>query len=295
MVENVSLKNKTTGVTIVIGKLLTVEYALENVDWGTIQGTHYSNKYVGQIGETVLGTALGTRNIEVTGWVLSNDGNKEIMNQRKSVLNSFVSPSQEIQLGCNGYILTFKPDRTIKYSTSDSDNHEYFCKFSITGVCYDPLFKDEVNTILSANKIIGNFKFPLIIPTAGFIFGRRATSQFFDVIYKGVVDTGMIIKLKAANGIVVNPRIIHRDTQKQILINKSLALNEEIIINTNKGERKITGILNGATSNYFKYGDSLNEWLQLTNGDNIFKLDATTNVTALEVSVTYSNKYLEVQ
>lgn len=66
-------------------------------------------------------------------------------------------------------------------------------------------------------------------------------------------------------------------------------------MNTTVGEKYIRGVLNGETSNYFKYRDLDSEWLQLKVGDNLFRYDCDGGQSALEVYIYHQNKYLEVQ
>ena len=110
----------------------------------------------------------------------------------------------------------------------------------------------------------------------------------------GAVDVGMKIVFKA-NGTLYGPSLIDVSTQRYFRVNKAMQAGEEIVVDTIAGEKKIQGILNGVTSNYFKYRDLDSEWLQLKVGDNIFRYDAEMNIGNLEVYIYFKNKYLEVQ
>ena len=92
-----------------------------------------------------------------------------------------------------------------------------------------------------------------------------------------------------------NPSLINVLTQEYFKVNKTLTAGEEIRINTNIGEKKIVGTLNGVSSNYFKYRDLDSTWLQLAVGDNLFRYDADSGLDVLECYVYFYNRYLEVQ
>ena len=70
---------------------------------------------------------------------------------------------------------------------------------------------------------------------------------------------------------------------------------ETITVNTTTGEKKITGLLDGVSSNYFKYRDLGSSWLQLAVGDNLLRYDADSGLDRLECFIYFYNRYLEVQ
>lgn len=297
MVEDIVLKNTVTGVQFEISKTKTQDYILDKVDWGVIQGTHHSYKYVNQIGESVTGTTLGTREVEIVGWIIADS--EALMTKRKSVLNKFVNPQQTVELGYKDYILEFKPNGSVQYSATIAENNEVMCKFKISGLCPDPLFAENVDTKIAAANTSALFHFPLIIsrtpnPPGGVVFGVRQPSLIVTVTNGGSVAVGMKIVFKA-NGSLSNPRLINVTTQEFFRVNKAMTAGETITINTSVGQKKVVGALNGVESNYFKYCDLDNTWLQLEMGDNLFRYDADGNYGNLEVYIYFSNKYLEVQ
>lgn len=297
MVENVKLKNTVTSALLELDVVTTPSYILNVVDWGQISSVHHSYKYVNQIGVYVTGTSLETRNVSVSGWIIAKTENQ--MTERKKMLNRFVNPQQMIELGYKDYILEFLPDKTIKYSATIKDNNEVVCKFEISGIAPNPLFRENKQNKVLAATTRGMFHFPLMInaidngyPTI--MFGLREPSLIVDVYNKGAVSVGMDIIFKAT-GTVVNPLLIDVNTQEYFKINKTLVAGEEVRINTGIGEKKIIGKLNGVQSNYFKYRDLDSTWLQLEVGDNLFRYDADANIDALECYIYFYNRYLEVQ
>lgn len=298
MVENIILTNKVTGTVLELDVSTTPYYILDSVDWGQIGCTHHSYKYVNQIGNLVTGTTLEAReDIEIIGWVVAKT--EEQMNQRKKMLNGFVNPQWFIELKYKNYVLDFLPNTTIKYGKSMSENNEIMCKFKISGMAPDPLFKESVERREVAATTQGMFHFPLCINAEQqkppqIVFGLRLPSLIVNVYNKGDMSTGMKIVFEAKST-VVNPSLISVKTQKYFKINKTLVAGERVTINTLNGSRKITGFLNGVESNYFKYRDLNNTWLQLNVRDNLFRYDADVNVDGLEVFIYFYDKYLEVQ
>lgn len=297
MVEGIKLQNVETGKILTLDMVSTPDYVLESVDWGVIESTHHSYKYVNQIGVYVTGSSLETRDVEIVGWVVA--ANERDMTTRKAMLNSFFNPQQAIDLFYKDYVLRFLPKTSVKYSINVSENNEVICKFKVSGFCPDPLFSEKDENRVAAVSTKGRFHFPLVIPSkssshSGAIFGLRQPSLIVAIANEGSVSVGMKIVFKA-KGTLVNPSLINVGTQKFFKVNKTMEAGEVIEINTNVGEKKIQGTVNGAISNYFKYRDLDSEWLQLNVGDNLFRYDADSNAGNLEVYVYFSNKYLEVQ
>ena len=297
MVEGIKLQNVETKAILTLDMVSTQDFILNSVDWGTVESTHHSYKYVNQIGVYVTGTSLETRDITIMGWVIADTERQ--MTQRKAMLNRFFNPQQAIDLFYKNYELRFLPNSSVQYSITLSENNEVICKFKIEGFCPDPLFKESGENRITAASTIGMFHFPLIIsktpePPGGIIFGYRQPSLIVTIENKGAVPVGMTIVFKA-KGTLENPSLINVNTQKYFKINKTMRAGEEIRINTMVGEKKIQGMLNGEVSNYFKYRDLESEWLQLEVGDNLFRYDADSDIGNLEVYIYFHNKYLEVQ
>ena len=297
MVEGIKLQNVETRAILTLDMVSTPDYILNSVDWGAVESTHHSFKYVNQVGVYVTGTSLETRSVEIQGWVIAE--NESVMTIRKTTLNRFFNPQQAVDLFYKDYVLRFLPNTSVRYSAAVAENNEVICKFKIEGYCPDPLFSERVESKVVAASTQAMFHFPLIIsktptPPGGMIFGLRQPSLIVNVVNNGAVDVGMKIVFKAS-GTLENPSLIDVNTQKFFKLNKTMVAGEEITVDTIVGEKKIQGYLNGVTSNYFKYRDLDSEWLQLKVGDNLFRYNADTNVGDLEVYIYYNNKYLEVQ
>lgn len=297
MVENITLRNLATSAVLELDKVATPYYILESVTWGQVEGTHHSYKYVNQIGVYVTGTSLGTRDVEVVGWIIADT--EAQMTDRKSMLNRFVNPQQLIEMTYKGYKLNFLPDTSIKYSATIAENNEVMAKFKIEGLAADPLFKDTNDDKVSAASTKAMFHFPLIINKTDqkppvILFGAREPSLIVNVYNYGAVRTGMKIVFKAS-GTLTGPSLINVYTQEYFKINKTMYAGETIEVNTVIGEKKVIAKINGVEENYFRYRDLDSTWLELDVGDNLFRYDADTGIDNLEVYIYFSNKYLEVQ
>lgn len=297
MVESILLQNVETRARLKFDMLTTPDYILNSVDWGVVESTHYSYKYVNQIGVYVTGSSLETRKVTIIGWIVADT--ELMMSQRKGLLNRFFNPQQAVDLFYKKYVLRFLPDNSVRYSITMAENNEVMCKFQVTGFCPDPLFAERVENKIVAASTQAMFHFPLIIkpqpnPPGGIVFGLRQPSLIVGITNLGSVEVGMKIIFRA-KGSLDSPSLINVNTQQYFQVNKTMVAGEEIEVNTIVGGKKIVGKVNGITSNYFKYRDLNSTWLQLAVGDNLFRYDAVENIDNLEVYVYFSNKYLEVQ
>ena len=200
MVEGIKLQNVETRAILTLDMVSTPDYVLNSVDWGAVESTHHSYKYVNQIGVYVTGTSLETRSVDISGWVIASTERE--MTNRKTILNRFFNPQQAVDLFYKDYVLRFLPNTSVRYSTAIAENNEVVCKFKVEGYCPDPLFSEQMESKVAAASTIAMFHFPLIIsqtpnPPGGIVFGLRQPSLIVAINNSGAVDVGMKIVFKA--------------------------------------------------------------------------------------------------
>lgn len=293
MLESLKLTNIDLQKSAVIDQYDS-EFVLGDVDLGSVPGTHQTYKYTNQVGSSIGNTVLGERTISINGWVIGKS--YDALRKNKTVLNRIVNPLNTLEiLIYDSYKLTFKPDSSVYYSPEYKNNNEVLCEFLIQGTCADPMFslKSEATILLATTR--PKWKFPLIIPKGvGVLMGLREPSLLANLVNQGDVDVGMLITFSCRTS-VVNPSLLNVVTQEFIKINKTINPGEKIIVSTVIGNRYVHGVIKKEQMNYFKYRDVSSSWLQLYRGDNTLKYDADENPEGLEVEVTYSPKFLEVQ
>lgn len=297
MRNGITLTNTVKNVTIALTQDIGEVILLESVNWGEIAANNVSYKYTGQVGIQVTNTTLETRDIEILGWVASE--NPGVVDSVARQLNSFVNPLEPLRLQYRNYEVTFYPSHSIRWGSGYKENNEVMRKFKIDGFAADPLFRAVVESKEQAGVVVPKFHFPLIIPKEkGIVFGVRKKTSILIIENKGDVPTGFKVEFSADNGTVKNPALINAKTQEFIKINKTLAYGERVVITTNSGEKSVIGYSSRNDrigENYYKYRDLDSTWLQLEIGDNRFSYAADENVAGLAVSLYYTNKYLEVE
>lgn len=160
----------------------------------------------------------------------------------------------------------------------------------ISLICPQPYFKAVDNLVTYFSEVSNLFKFPFSISKNGMEFSVITTDIRRSIVNVGDVETGIIIKINA-NGTVVNP-VIH-DVRKRthIALNYTLEANDEIIINTNVGEKSITLLRNGITSNILGCMTPDSKWLIVAQGDNVFTFSSDTGNSNLQIQFTTSALY----
>lgn len=297
MVENIILRDLTNGGVLELSQDKTPFFILKEVDWGTIQATHNQTRYVKQIGTTLISSVLGTRDIEISGWVIGK--NAEQMSQRKTTLNNFFNPMHTYQIEYKKYKLEAIFNQSIRYSRDNKSNNEIVCEWKIAGISTDPLFYELDSIATETTDTEPKFKFPLkftVDTNSDLIFGEVKLNTIMNIYNGGQVDVGMVLKFSCF-GTVKNPIITNVTTGEFIKINKTLSDGEEIVINTNIGSKSIKGRTDNTSefSNYYNYRDFGSSWLQLAMGNNYFIVTAEENYENLKANVDFNRAYMEVQ
>lgn len=270
MVEYLTIKDLNTGTAKHFDVDGDVDYLLYEgcIDWGNVSVTHNTFQFPQQIGMYISNTVLGSRDIAINGWIIG-DTSEEI-NGKKMALSLFVNPLHEYHIDVDGYFIGCKPTSNVTFGKEYSENNEVCVKFLLQFTCAYPLFllNNAINVDIAGE--FGAFHFPLTIPkNNGIIMGYRKQSMFTEMVNNGSIDVGMIITI-TASGIVDNPELINVNTKERLKINKILEPGEQVIINTNIGERSVIGIKDHTKYNYLRYLDYDSTWLQLVNGQSLF-------------------------
>lgn len=296
MVENIKIRDLTNGGILELSQENTPYYILKEADWGTIQATHNLTRYVKQIGNTLVSTVLGTRDIEISGWVIAR--NTVQMTTRKKKLNNFFNPLHDYQIEYMGYKLGVEFNQSIRYAREVKGNNEVICEWKIEGIATDPLFYEIDALDTESTDIEAKFRFPCVFNTVSkdVVFGEVKLNSIIAVINAGQVDVGMQIQIKSY-GPVTNPIITNVQTGEFIKINKVLEEGEEILINTSIGGKFVKGKTSSDSDygNYYNYRDFDSAWLQLITGTNYFVITAEENYENMRVVLSFNRAYMEVQ
>lgn len=177
---------------------------------------------------------------------------------------------------------------TVELIECDLFSNKQIAQISL--ICPKPYFKDVESLISNFGDVTALFEFPFSIAEAGTEISELTTNQRKSIINAGDVTTGVIISLFAM-GTVVNPVLYDVLKNEQMALNFTMQASDEIVINTNVGEKSITLIRNGVSTNALGYMTPNSDWFTLESGDNLFTYEATSGSSNLQIKFTNSVLY----
>lgn len=293
MVESIILTNEDINASLLISRDVN-DFVLESVDWGVVESSRKTYKFIDQVGTLVTGVTLESREVSIVGWIVART--QDLMTSRKRLMNKFVNPLHKITLAYEEYEIEGIAETSIKYGVEEQENNDVMCKFMITLFCPDPMFRNssETNTVIA--DWMPKFHFPLIIPeNKGIIFGLRTQSTIFEIKNDGDTDCGFVVVFQAT-GTVTNPYIVLIDTQETIKLKTEMQAGEIIEVSTVQNKKTVTRIKGDVKENAFDVLDlKVSKLFAFRVGTNYIKFGADVNSENLLVNIRYSPMYLEVQ
>lgn len=164
-------------------------------------------------------------------------------------------------------------------------------QMQISIICPDPYLKSVEMISVEISKLLGVFTFPFAIAEEGIPFSNFIPNRKTEIVNTGEADTGLIITLISPVDGVVNPTIYDTDTGEFMRIETTMNNGDEIIINTNKGQKSIVKIIDGEELNIINSLNGSSTWLSLDVGSNNFTYEADENDDKLFVTFEYYHQY----
>lgn len=172
----------------------------------------------------------------------------------------------------------------------ECDHFENRQKSQISVICPFPYFMDVTPSITDFSITTDLFEFPFSISSDGIPFSETVINSTKSVINNGDVDSGLKIELHATNT-VLNPKIYNEDTGEYFILNIEMQAGDDVVINTNKGEKGVMQTHNGITTNIINKLEPGSSWFVIEPGDNIFLYTADEFPDNLRCKFIHSNKY----
>lgn len=235
-------------------------------------------------GASFNSSRLNTRNLVITVNPLGNvEANRialyNFVKSKKGIKVFYANKTRDVYIA--GYV-----------NSCEIDLFKINEKVQISIICPDPYFRSAQSGSAVFGNIVPLFVFEMDIDAEGIEFSRVSEIPEAAVVNYGDVETGMIIDIEAAGG-ATNPVIVNETTQTQMKFNISLAQNDILRINTNKGSKSITLIHNLVESNALSCLDMSGavEWLYLESGKNVLSFSADSGEENLNCIVRYDNLF----
>lgn len=233
-------------------------------------------------GSSFKSSRVNERNIVIE---IVLEGNVE--NSRLNLYKYFKSKSK-VTL----YLKTQRRDvYTIGYVENfECNQFEKKQKAQISLICPYPYFIDINSDVNEFSITKDNFEFPFSISAEGIPFSDTIINSTRSIINNGDVESGLIIQLHATST-VLTPKIYNEDTNEYFILNVEMHEGDDIIINTNKGEKGVTHIIDGVTTNVINKVEPGSSWFVIEPGDNIFLYTADEYPENLRCTFVHSDKY----
>lgn len=256
-----------------------------------IDNTIYKTNSMGQHGDTYISQRYEARDITIVGHINSRDKDRVLELRRKveKILNAELDAKLIYTYKDFVRVIDCKVDGRPLFKSS-----KVFMQYSIPITCCNPFWREEAEAKKDIAAWVSSWEFDFEIPEEGIELGYREPSVIVNVYNEGDVKSGMRVEFRAV-GTVVNPVLLNVDTQEYLkLIDTTMVAGDVITINTEYGSKGATLTRDGEVIDYFRHIDVDSTFMQLAIGDNVFRYDAESGVTALEATIYHSNKYLGV-
>lgn len=259
-----------------------------------VRSTIYSASSMGQDGDTLIGTRVEARDIDIVGHLNTTDPvERQAMRRRLNrVMNPHEGGTLTYEFAGTKRVIGCIPENSPVYSRKE----KIFEKFSVGLSCLNPYWRDSgaIRTDIATWEPL--MEFPedgLEIVDVEWEIAARTESLIANIINAGDVNTGIEVAFSAYAS-VRNPEIIDIATGDYIRINTEMEPGDTIIVKTGYGVKSVRLIRGGVESNAFRLLDPGSTYLQLVPGDNLIRYNAADGLNSLDVSVKHDNLYLGV-
>lgn len=237
-------------------------------------------------GQTYIDSILQPRPISIEGGFSSLD--PVVRSKQRQYMQRVLNP----KLGPG--TLRYEHDGGIKEITAVADGapafpdkgQNPFQMFLINLLCPDPYWRDLNQTSRALQAYVGNFTLPFTLPFELGYAGDRTT-----LLNEGDVPAPVRIDI---HGPTTNPQVINRTTGEFIKVNRSIAANEILHINTTPGQKRVEVYRDGDTIinafGNFAHAEGATFW-QLELGPNEIEHIADAGRADATVAVSWHNLY----
>lgn len=294
MIKEITITRLSTGEAVTMTYGDRRGYWLNDVDWGQVQGTHNSYTFLNQIGASIVNTSIGMRDITIEGFIVARESD---ITARCDFLNTFISPNEDYSLTYGAFKIGFRPDASIAWSRTYTENNDRGRKFLIQGTCPFPLFQPVADTEESFSSVSGLLTFPTAFGSATpMAYGLTAASYNITVNNAGGFETGVRV-VAAFTASVTNPKVYNSSTAKYIGVNYTFSAGDVLEISTMPGDKYIKLISGTGESSLMGYRDPGMSWWALQPGDNVLLMtcDDVTELGGMSVLVYFTPLYQEVE
>lgn len=260
-------------------------------DPGKVPASFNKNKAIGQHGYTLQSTTLEDREVNIEATIIANDKVErdtmkreidDILNPLDSLLIKYDDSGISKEIECS-------IEETPDYSTEFKTNNDYFLGFKISFECFKPFWVDQKQTVLNIETWQDGFEFEFELLPVGIEFAKRGPNEIL-INNDGNIEAPLEIYFK---GPALNPQITFND-KKFIKVNKSLAENEILYINTSYDNKRVQIFKGELIEQAYHYIDIESSFFDLQSGTNKISYSTEGDYLPQEVIMKYKRNYFSL-
>ncbi len=249
-------------------------------------GTISTSTYAGMNGSYLNNAFIEKRNVVISFQMRGID-----IEKRRHALYRVVKPSRYIKIyyrtaGIDVYTEGYVESCTV-------NNFAALTSGQISILCPDPYWYSTNSLYAYYSQITGAFHFPFPESDTPFPLGIYSRTNNISVTNSGD-EVGFTIQFEALEDGVKTPTLYNADTGEYLQIRTEMQRGDVITITTKTGNKTVTLIRNGVSTNLINCLVAGSTWLMLREGENHFHVQAQRNVKYLRVTLIHTNAYLGV-
>ena len=243
-------------------------------------------------GATIIGHMVKPRNIVITL------ADRESHPDHRNFLYSLFKPKtngtfiyHEID---DDYVIKRCIDYVVEKVQAETMGHTR--QITISLLCPDPFFSDLEETTIYMSTWLKNFEFIHEFVDEKEEFGSQSIQKMIQIQNDSSLDNLGVVITMEAQGVVVNPKMYHFETDSYIQVGTTanpltLHIGDKVIISTVTNEKNVYLISDGEKTTINEYIDEDSEYIQLTSGENTLRYSASSGEDNLHVKISYKQKY----
>ncbi len=234
------------------------------------------------VGEYYIGRNVPKRNIIINGYIKKNFyENRQILyrifNNNDEGTLFYYEDDKTVKIKCRTEKVTFTEVPPIMY-------------FTISLMCYNPFFEDEVESKATLSQYSGGIEFPFEIENDEIEFEIKQDEVSVEIYNPTNIQSGLRIIFNF-KGDVSKPSIKNIDTQEILTIDKDFKYGDKVEITTHINNKNIILTSEGKEKNINNYILFGTKFLQLNPGINTFTILANSGFEYLDSEIYYSIYY----
>lgn len=216
---------------------------------GDVDAENQSIKSPFQDGDSHVDTLLKPRYITIELRITSDARDLTALRRRlSSVLNPKLGLGKLSLITNNGeYEVPAVSERVPYYPDGRTNRKQWFQKAMISLKCPNPYWRSPNQESRPLKSYVGKFKLPMTFPFELGTSGSRTT-----LYNDGDVPAPVTVEI---HGPTTNPQLFNRTTGEHIRINRTIADDEILHVNTQSGRQRVEIERNGELNNAFGYLD----------------------------------------